>query len=263
MIKISYKDGQDWVNIDGEVRSWTNSYDMFKSGRVQASYLAPTFITDTWNGVIYDIQHVRRNVWFLEIFFKESELQEISKLQSCSTIVVKDLDNNLTHNVDMTSSELLVFSEPERIFDTSESKVIIQYQTKKTVINKGVLAPNQTNTLITSFDNGTSVDINTFYTDFVTIDEQQDTDPDTFSNDSGVNTLTKAISQKRRKVVFYMLIADANIFKREFERAQTITLNAVTVLENSQVEYTAIGEGLIKVVAECLIESEVSYPLDV
>lgn len=268
MIRISYGDGQNWIDINGLVRNWDNLAELYKdvSGgqvRPQPNYLAPELVTDSWNGKVSDIQHIRWDAWYLEFWIKEGEVQEASRLQSCDTIIISDLDNNLTHAVDMQTSEFLQFNEPERIADTSNWKVSFIYRTNKTIINKGVLTPLQTNTLTTAFDDGTTVTNKTFYTDFDVLATQEDSELSQHSNELGSNTTGKVVSRNSSQVVFYKTRPDANTLKEEFERAQTITLNTIPVLENRIVEYTPIGEGLIKLVVSCLTEVEVEYPLNV
>ena len=94
-VRIAYQDNQNWTDLDSKVTEWTNLRDLYKDQRVQPAYLAPEVTTDTWDGKTFDVQHIRWNAWYLEFWIKESELQEISRLQSCRTIIVTDLDNNL------------------------------------------------------------------------------------------------------------------------------------------------------------------------
>ncbi|GAG59555.1 unnamed protein product [marine sediment metagenome] len=266
MVRISYKDGQSWESESNLFVNWDNLHEVYKDSqgqvRIQPNYLAPELITDTWDGKIFDVQHIRWEAWYLEFWIKESELQEISRIQSCKTIYVADLDNNLNHTVDMQTSEFLTFNEPERIADTSNWKISFIYRTNKTIINKASSILNTSN-IATAFDDGSTVTNETFYTDFDILPTQEDTEADQFSNESSVNITGKAVSKNTSLVVFYLSRTDANTLKKEFERAQTITLNSTTVKENRIVEYEPIGEGLIKCIVNCLTESEVNYPLAV
>ncbi len=268
MIRISYKDGQNWESESNLFVNWDNLHELYKNNpqgqvRIQPNYLAPELITDTWDGKIFDVQHIRWDAYYVEFWIKESELQEISRIQSCETIYIADLDNNLNHTVDMQTSEFLTFNELERVVDTSNWKISFIYRTNKTIINKASLTPLQTNNIATAFDDGSTVTNETFYTDFDVLPAQEDTDQNNFSNESGTDITGKAISKNSSLVVFYLSRTNANTLKKEFERAQTITLNSTTVLANRIVEYEPIGEGLIKCIVNCLTETIVNYPLAV
>lgn len=263
MIRISYKDGNNWESIDGVFRNMIDMSELYKNERVQPYYIAPLIVTDTWNGRTIKLQEIFSKSWYVEFSVKEDQLHEVQAIKSCDFVYITDLTTNLKQTVNMQTVDPIIFNEPERIEKTSNWKISFIYKVDKTIINKQTSAPNQTNTLVTSFDDGTTVTNKTFYTDLELIERQQDTILNNIDNDDGVNVLVKATQRKENLLVFYLLPSDANILKKEFERAQTILINSISVLENRSVTYTEVGENLIKCLVSCLIENQVYYPQNV
>ena len=64
-VKVAYKDGQNWVGIEGVI-DWDSTAETFKEERVRPDYVAPIMATDTWNGLIHDVQHILHDSWYLE-----------------------------------------------------------------------------------------------------------------------------------------------------------------------------------------------------
>ncbi len=252
MIKISYKDGQNWTDINGNVRNWTNAYDLYKDKRVQAAYLAPEITTDIWNGKIHDVQHIIWDMWHLEFWIKESELQEVNKLKSCSIITLTDIDNNLNHTVDMQSGDFLNFSEPERVADTSNWQVIIEYRTNKTIINK-----------INALSDKVTITLNsTFYSKFAKVNYTNELLQKLKQWDSSLNKPLISSNKQGNNILLYLSESELATFKSEYNRYE-LSIDAVNVIEKLPLEISEIGEDLYKVLFSGITSSNdyiISYP---
>jgi hypothetical protein len=98
-----------------------------------------------------------------------------------------------------------------------------------------------------------------FYTDYPP--ELTSTAPEieTFTNETGVNTPTKNISKTVKKVKFYLNEADAFSLKLRFELFGTVTLDAIPILEASNVKPNRIGVDLYEVEVDCFIEATIKW----
>lgn len=238
MIKISYKDGQNWTDINSNVRNWTNAYTLYKDERIQSAYLVPEIVTDIWNGKIHDVQHLIWDVWHLEYWIKESELQEANKLQGCDTIVITDVDNDLTHTVDMQTADWFNFSEPTRIADTANWLIVFEYRTNKTVINKYLALSN-----VVTIVAGT-----TYYSKYAKlpyIHEKQDTK---VQWDVDGEKLLYEVNKTGYKVLFYMTGSDMESFKNDYNLVDSLTIDAVSVIEKLPLEIAELGEDNFQII---------------
>jgi len=137
LVKISFKDSENWINVNSETINWDNLSEFYKDEEVAPSYIPPQIFGDTWNGKEHDVQHLRWDVYRLEIIAQSSEIIELSRMQSCDTILIQDINSNMPIQiVDMQKSEWLSFAEPERVGNTSSWILVLIYRTNKTVINK-------------------------------------------------------------------------------------------------------------------------------
>ncbi len=137
LVKISFYDAQNWINSEAEKINWDNASEFYKDEEVTPWYLPPQIFADKWNGLEHDVQHLRWDVFRLEIFAQSSELIELSRIQSCDTVLIQDINSGKTiQTVDMQKSEWLSFAEPERVSNTSSWKLVLIYRTNKTIINK-------------------------------------------------------------------------------------------------------------------------------
>jgi len=257
-LKISYRDKNNWIRFDGKVVSLSNYRDLFKESRILPAFAAPQIITHSWNNQIFDIQHITYDSYLVEFIIKESELNEINRLQSCSEIKINDLDNSIEHLINIESISEFEVSEPEQIELTANYKVIIKYKINKTIINK-INTVNNSHNITTSFDNGTGTINKTFYTDFDLLSRQEDAKNEIFTYQNS-DYIIQNIASEIKKVLFILSESEANELKKEFERAQNITLDGVSVLENRIVEYTEIGINLIALTIDCVVSKEVNYP---
>ena len=143
IIEIKYRDKTIWESVSGNVTDWTNYSKKYKNERVQPFYLAPEIITDRWNGLDYDIQHLTHDAFSFSMFIKESEVKNIVQMKSCSDIQILEYSEddsgailNKTYILDLQKSDYFQVSEPEPVNGTSSSKVTITFRTNRTIINK-------------------------------------------------------------------------------------------------------------------------------
>jgi hypothetical protein len=153
IIEIQYKDKSDWQSVSGKQISWANYSKKYKEERIQPYYVAPFIVTDVWDGKESDIQHVRWTSYYFQLLIKESEIEFINQLKSCSNINIIQYQendsgliiNNSFENIDLIKSEYLSISEPERVGQTTGWKVDIVFRVDRTVINKALPIDNTNN----------------------------------------------------------------------------------------------------------------------
>lgn len=144
LVLIEYKDKKNWVTeLEQKEVIWDDYSNKLKLERVQPHYVAPTIVTDIWNGKESDIQHVTHESYYFQMFIRESEIEFVQKLKSCSDIKITQKYVNesglIVENefiLDTTKSDLLQISDPERASDTTGWKVDVIFATNRTVINK-------------------------------------------------------------------------------------------------------------------------------
>ena len=124
--------------------NWDNYSKKFKDERLQPYYVAPLVVPDAWNGKEHEVQHTSWTSFYFEMFLKESEIHELQKIKSCSDIKIIEYSRTTagliitkTYTLDLSSPEMLIISEPERVNMTSSWKVSVIFRTDRTVINKG------------------------------------------------------------------------------------------------------------------------------
>jgi len=146
VVKIQYKDDRDWTTwVDSTVTNWDNYSTKLKEERVQPAWTKPEVTPDTWNGKDFDVQHIRWDAYYFQIFIKESELHDINKLLDCDDIKITYYTKNSTgtvinntYTLDLTKSDLLKIDEPERADTTTGWTVNITFVINRTVINKAL-----------------------------------------------------------------------------------------------------------------------------
>lgn len=232
-VQIKYKDGQNWTNINGQVINWDNYAETFKDERVQPNYVLPELITDVWNGTIREIQNITFDAWYLEIRIKESEVQSLNRMQSCSDIIITDLENGLTHVVETQKPEWFIINEPERIEKTSNWKFSFIYRTNKTVINKFAALDNVSNTVL--IGNGT------YYSKYERLPLIQPTIQITTPWQDGSLRLLRETNKVGFRILLYMSKSDMETFKNDFNQ-NDFTIAGVPVIEKLPLEIFELGE---------------------
>jgi len=264
MVTINYKDSKNWQTLEGKVISWERYAEHNKDGRIVPTYLAPIIISETWDDRVYEAQHIRWNAWVIEFWIKESEIHHLSKMQSCSDIVIRD-DTGLQHVADTGDSEGIIFDEPERVSDTSAMVVRIIYKTDKTVIDKLSLGVDIPDTALHSMtleynEHGANVEDHTFKTNMPTIDLPLTPEMITFDKDDGIRVRAKTITRNAKKVCFYLTNLDATYFVDLFARAQYRALDGQDILDSGETEVTKVGGNLTRIVIEVVMAVKVAYP---
>jgi hypothetical protein len=150
--EIQYKGKFTWVSESGKETTWDTLSKKYKPGRIQPNYVAPTVVKDTWNGKESDIQHISWTSYFFEMFIKESEIEFLRQLKSSDTVnIIQYSDDSGTvinksfENIDLTTSDFLDISDPERAADTSGWKVSVIFRTERTVLSKALPVLNTNN----------------------------------------------------------------------------------------------------------------------
>lgn len=229
-LKVSYKDSQNWVDINSNVVNWDTAAETFKDERTYPHYIAPEIVTDIWNGLIHDVQHLRWDAWYIEFWGKESEIHSLAKIQSCDTVIITDIDNDLKHTIDMQTSEWFIFNEPERVADTTNWKISFIYRTNRTVINKFNGLSNQVALVGSSTYNSKYDKLN-----LPTVSEQINVD--WFD---GSQKLLRETNKDGFKVLLYMTDANMQLFKADYNQ-NSFTIDAVTVIEKLPLEINQLG----------------------
>lgn len=240
-VSIKYKDSQDWTRVDGLIVDWSALAQVYKDERVEAAYLPPEIVTDIWNGKIHDVQHIRWDAWQLEFIGKESELQALSRMQSCDTVLIYDIDNGLSHTVDMQTSEWFNFGEPERVGMTTSYKLVLIYRTNKTIINKFEGLSNQV----------TLIGNSTYYSKYIklnlpTVSEQINVD--WFD---GSQRLLRELDKDGVKVLLYMSDANMQTFKADYNQ-NSLTIDGTTVIEKLPLEINQLGEDNYQIIVSVI-----------
>lgn len=160
IIEIKYRDKQNWVSLSQKEVKWTNYSKKYKNERVVPAFISPVEVQGTWNGIEHDVQHITWESYFFEMYIKESEIQDINRLKSCSDIIISEYNRNENgtfkvkeYIVDTSKSEYFDIQIEERISQTSAAKVSITFRINKTIVNKGtpVLNTNELKLSQTNF----------------------------------------------------------------------------------------------------------------
>ena len=236
MVKILYRDKQDWIDVDLEVTDWDSFSDTTKDGELRASHNPSEVVTDTWNGVVHKVQEILRKAWFIEFNIKQSELHHLDKMQGCDLIQIQDLTNNIIHDVDNSRPDLFEFNDPEQAGDTADFTVTFIYRTSKTVVNKFVPLTN----LVTLQGD------NTYYSKYVKlalINEKQET---LIQWGTGVPKVLQTSEKTGFSVLLYMTNSELDAFQLDYAE-NNFTIDGVTVIEKLPLLSEELGEGIYKV----------------
>ena len=244
-VNVKYKDSQNWTDLNGLITNWSSFADVYKDERVQPTYFAPEIITDVWNGRKHDVQHIRHDGWRLEFYGKESELQKLSEMQSCDIILIKDIQNGLDHTVDMQVSEWLVFNDPERISNTSNWRLVLEYRTNKKIINKFNGLDDQV-TLIGS---------STYNSKYEKLSYNGELEEIRVQWGEGGEKLLQETNNKGFKVLLYLSDSEKETFKNDWNQ-NVFTIDGTDIFRKLPLEITELGEDNFQVIISCITERE-------
>jgi len=242
---IKFRDSQDWTQVDGLIVDQSNLSEFYKDERVQPSYIPPEISTHVWNGVKGDVQHIRWDVWELEFVGKESELQKLATMQSSDLIFIEDIDNGLNHTVDMQISEWFSFAEPERVFNTTNWKLVLRYRTNKTIINK--------------FDGlsdlVTLIGSSTYNSKYEKISFDGELEEIRVQWGEGGEKLLQETNNVGFKVLLYLSDSEKELFKNDWNQ-NTYTIDGTDIIRKFPLEISQLGEDNYQVVVSCITERE-------
>lgn len=245
-VNIKYQDSQNWTNINSQVINWDDLRQLYKDSRVEPAYLAPEIVTDIWNGKKHDVQHIRWGVWQLEIIVRESELQEVQRLQSCDTILIEDIGNGLNHTVDMQVSEWLNFSEPERVANTSNWKIILIYRTNKTPVNKFVPLDSK---VVLIGGSGT------YNSKYEKLSYDGELEEIRVPWGEGGEKLLQETNNVGFKVLLYLSDSAKEAFKNDWNQS-VFTIDGTDIIRRLPLEIAELGEDNYQVIVSCITERE-------
>ncbi len=249
LVKISFHDSQNWINSKNETINWDNLTEFYKDEEPAPHYLPPQIFEDTWNGKARDVQHIRHDTYQLEFIGKSSELIELSRMQSCDTILIHDINSGMPiQSVDMQKSEWLNFGEPERIADTSSWRLILIYRTNKTVINK-----------FDGLDNVVTVvgGSGTYNSKYEKIPFIGPIEQIKVPWDEGGEKILREINKIGSQVLFYMNKTNMDALKNDWNQNEfTIDGTDVLEVEKLPLEITPLGEDNYKIVLSGITAKE-------
>jgi len=244
-VNIKYKDGQNWTNAQSQIIDWSSYAQVYKDQRVQPAYLAPEISTNTWNGVKHDVQHIRWDAWKLEFYGRESELQDLSRMQSCESILIEDIDNGLNHTVDMQVSEWLSFGEPEYQANTSNYRLILEYRTNKTIINKFEPLDNE----VTLSGSGT------YYSKYEKLSYNGELEEIAVQWGEGEDKILQETNNIGYNVLLYLSDSEKETFKNDWNQ-ELFTIDTVDIIRKLPLEITGLGENNNQILVKCIIERD-------
>jgi hypothetical protein len=258
MIRIQFDD-INWTNVDAEIIPMSHMQELIISGRLNYEYNQPVFTEDTWGGKTFPVQISIWDGYSVQFSLKEISTHQIAKIQACKRIYIYEYETNEIIKVDTTSSGKLTI-EPLGRQGTVEQSYKFSFATKKTCIYPGIARLN-TNTLQVTIDETTYL----FYTDIEILSSVDDTELETIDNDSGQKYTTKATQRKHKKMLFYLMEANANLLKEYSEKAipADVIINPATsnipAVENVECKISEMAEGLYK--CEIDLVNEIPEPV--
>jgi len=245
-IQLSYKDNQNWATINGNAVYWGDYYELFKESRVVPTFLAPEIVTENWNGKTIDVQHKRWDAYYLEFLVREEEINEINKLQSCSDIVIKDLDSNIRHDLTIENFEHIEISEPEPQDTTTIYKVSIKYRINETIINK----------IDTLSNKSTVVCNNTYHSKFDKLNFAQSPEAVTVKWSDNSDKVLRTITKTGYKTILFLSNSEYTQFISDFTN-YNLTIDSINVIEKRISSDDIIGEDLHRIELELITDISV------
>lgn len=251
-IQILFKDTEDWLSLTGVVTLWTDFGSRTAPGRVYSKWQQPTRLVDNWNGKQEPILDTRYNAYYVEFNIRESELELLSKMQSCTVISIIDITAGLTYSADLSDLTLFEVSDPVQVESTTNYTVNITFRTDKTYITYAnrpgteysVIAYNANadgtfkaidTEFTTALDGAKSLVFPLRYKPLYT-----ETDPEisAINNNDGINSASKILSKRAVNILQFDTETNANYFKKYCTLCNTVGLNHNTDLRSSSGKIT-------------------------
>jgi len=257
ILEIKYKDIRNWQSVTGTVTNWTNYAKKLKSERVIPHFVAPVKTQDTWNGKQFDVQITLHDSFSFDFYIKESEINDLQKIAACSDIIISEYIQgpisilNKSYILDLTTSDLITISEPEKISNTSTFKVNVIFRTNRTIINKTspVLNTNYIQVYTTSA-------IKT-YTDFEIIDWQKDNQDILIDWFDGSKKKIQSTEQSGKQILLYLNSADAKTFISNLKKSTATNINGTSITE-IEFENIEIAQDLHKIIVKGVTASTIT-----
>lgn len=276
-IEISFKDGQNWRNIDGEIKFW-GEYDVFvkKNSRAFPYFLAPEITSIEWNGFEYDAQLVKWDGYIIDFLIQESELHNVNNLLNVSDIRIKNTVNGDVHYPDTRKSDFLDL-EIEKIDRANVFSVNLIYRTKQTIINKNKGHANSKYKLLLYNQNLIETDANyllkrnidgefntliennenVFFTDFEILEQSGNSEQEYVTRLSGERLLTFGKTNTQNLMLILL-----NDLQNYYLNKYINHCNIVLFVENEvfiDSGYTVVSSGGINLTASSVI-ADLLYP---
>lgn len=255
MIKIKFKSNVDFTNSSETFKATEWQY-IYKDGRIIKKNVLALDVIDNWNGIDISVQKTIWDGYTLDFDLNESQANLLTILATCNTIVIEDIDNNLTLDVDNSNSEYFTYELGDLLGQTTNYKVIINFRSNKKIINLQV-ATEQISYL--------KINTNYYYSDndvIITIDTPK---IETVEDNNGLKKSVSSDYKKLLSLVFYLDENDKNNLVDDMANndISNITINDGTttydVLENVIITPDNLGLDLFKCVVPCVIDANRNY----
>lgn len=264
MVRFEFSD-TDWLTMDAlKVYRMSELNQLTTNRRLSDAYLPPIITEDTFNGITYPVQI---NIWecyTIDLALKETALQLLPKIQSCSYLKVTDLASGISFIADTQSSGAIVI-EPGEKFATTNQTFRITLRANKTRIYPKIAKENMYSikTSVNSSIYPYAPVYSYYYTDILPQEIVMPGENETIIDNNQVQFHPKRSMNKGIIMCLYHLEAAAIAFKANFEISDKcrITTNDLdlTVLENVSLEQSEIVEGLYKSIVTFIYESKTRY----
>jgi hypothetical protein len=259
-VNIKFKDSKNstWTKINGDdYRIWDNLTNYYVDQRITPEPLASTIVKYEWNGIIYDIQHLRKIGWSFEFVVDESWVHSIEDIKSCDEIEINDIPNGIYHSFQVDDSDQLDINL-ERINTEPKFKATLTYYSDKIKINKADAILN-THTLALVLPSGGGT-VN-YYSDFALIDFENEPESTSIDWSNGEVRDIEKINKSGVRFLMYLDASSTATFLENLNKAETKTINGLSI-EEYTVETEQSGEDYVRIIVDCVTDVD-SYEYDV
>jgi hypothetical protein len=258
MVKIWFED-INWTTKNGEIIPMSYGQEIISGGRLVSRYDQPTITNDTWMGKSFPVQITNYEAYSFQFSVKEMSIHNLAKLQSCKKIWIHEYETNEIIEVDTeTDGKLLI--EPGGNIGSVEQKIRLSFVTNRTPVYPGISRLN-TNNLRIYYDSN----YYNFYTDKAVMAYINDPALTQFEYGNGQLITAKSTIRKGKKMVFYLMEADAINLKELIAKSlpQNVSINPDITNEISTetglCELTELTEGLYKCIVTLPTSNIVEY----
>lgn len=255
MIKIKFKSNVNFTNSSETFKATEWQY-IYKDGRIIKKNVLALDIIDNWNGRDISVQKTIWDGYTLDFNLNESQANLMTILSACNTIVIEDIDNNLTLDVDNSNSEYFTYEMGDLLGLTTNYKAIINFRANKKVINLQV-ATEQLSYL--------KINTNFYYSDNDVIFATDTPEIETVDDNKGLKKSVSSDYKRLLSLVFYLGENDKNNLVDDMANndISNISVNDGTttynVLENVIVTPDNLGLDLFKCDVPCVIDADRNY----